>query len=145
MKLKGFLKQHPLIEQIFKFGIVGTSAFFIDTLVFWVLIKYTHINSYIAIALAFLLSLVYNYILSTRWVFTLKRKGDIGLALVFTLLSIIGLLLTEIIYYFISYMIFIRLMGIRITDLSELFAKVVSSGIVMVYNFVTRKIFLERN
>ena len=50
------------------------------------------------------------------------------------ILSIIGLLLTEGIIY----------LGITLLKIDAMVIKIIATGIVMVFNFITRKIFLER-
>ena len=139
--IKRFFTSHPLIVQMLKFGIVGTSAFAIDNVIFWILIRFADVNSYAAIAVAFVLTLVYNYILSIRWVFDSKRSGANTLA-VFTVLSLIGLVITELVYSLCIEVVF-KTFIIEMNDYLELLAKVVASGVAMVFNFITRKLFLE--
>ena len=75
MKLKSlkintldFLKNHRLVRQMLRFSVIGTTAFILDTLLFWIFIK-CGINQNIALAMAFILTLVYNYVFSIRWVY----------------------------------------------------------------------------
>ena len=63
---------------------------------------------------------------------------------VFAVLSAIGLVLTEVIYSVLIHLIIDYTLNIHPSDTWKLFAKVVSSFIVMVYNFITRKLFLEK-
>ena len=139
--IKRFLSSHPLIVQMIKFGVVGTSAFAIDNVIFWILIRFADVNSYAAIAVAFVLTLVYNYILSIRWVFDSKRSGANTLA-VFAVLSLIGLVITELVYSLCIEVVF-KTFSIEMNDYLELLAKVIASGVAMVFNFITRKLFLE--
>ena len=141
--MRKFISEHPLIEQMLKFGVVGCSAFLIDTAVFWVLIRMCDINSYVSLALAFVVSLLYNYILSIKWVFAPKRSNSTKTIVVFTVLSLIGLLLTEVLYGIIINAFMNYIHNMNHVDYYELISKVVASFIVMVYNFVTRKLFLE--
>lgn len=141
--MRNFLSRHTLIEQMLKFGVVGTTAFLIDTIVFWILIRVFDINSYISLAVAFAASLMYNYFLSMKWVFDPKRSNGSKTLFVFSVLSLIGLLLTEILYGIIINAFLDHISNIRFVDYYELTAKVIASFIVMVYNFITRKIFLE--
>ena len=139
--IKRFLSQHPLVIQILKFGVVGTSAFVIDNIIFWLFIHFADVNSYVSIAVAFLLTLVYNYILTTKWVFDSKRHGG-KTVVVFTILSIIGLVITELVYSICNELIF-PLLECGMNDYLELVAKIIASAVAMVFNFITRKIFLE--
>ncbi len=150
MKLKSlkintldFLKNHRLVRQMLRFSVIGTTAFILDTLLFWIFIK-CGINQNIALAMAFILTLVYNYVFSIRWVFDAKKKNSSATMFVFAVLSAIGLVLTEVIYSVLIHLIIDYTLNIHPSDTWKLFAKVVSSFIVMVYNFITRKLFLEK-
>lgn len=150
MKLKSlkintldFLENHRLVRQMLRFSVIGTTAFILDTLLFWIFIK-CGINQNIALAMAFILTLVYNYVFSIRWVFDAKKKNSSATMFVFAVLSAIGLVLTEIIYSVLIHLIIDYTLNIHPSDTWKLFAKVVSSFIVMVYNFITRKLFLEK-
>lgn len=138
-----FLENHRLVRQMLRFSVIGTTAFVLDTLLFWIFIK-CGINQNIALAMAFILTLVYNYIFSIRWVFEAKKKNSSATMFVFAVLSVIGLVLTEIIYSVLIHLIIDYSLNIHPSDTWKLFAKVVSSFIVMIYNFVTRKLFLEK-
>ncbi len=138
-----FAKKHILIVQMLKFCVVGTSAFLLDTAIFSFFAHGLNINSYVALAIAFVLTLFYNYFMSTKWVFeNSDAKGGFWQIQVFALLSAIGLLLTEVIYG--ALMNYVSFPSSISADAKEMFSKIFSSLIVMVYNFITRKLFLER-
>lgn len=137
-----------LINQILKFGVVGFTAFFIDLGVFTVLSSVFHIYYLIANCISFTVSLVFNYVMSMKYVFERKEDADKRVEFViFTVLSVIGLGINSLV-------IFICLDGIynhvpllrRLIGrgLAETGGKVVATAVVMVYNFITRKIFLEK-
>ena len=93
------------------------------------------INPLVANIGSFSISVVYNYIASVKWVFTVnEQKTKKRLFIEFVILSIIGLLLTEIIIYG----------GIKYMNIEAMVIKIIATAIVMVFNFVTRKIFLEK-
>ena len=122
-------KLEKLSVQIFKFVIVGGIATIIDWLVY-----YLNMNPLIANIFSFTVSVVYNYTASVKWIFEVdKNKSKKKIFVEFIVLSLIGLLLTEILL-----VIFIN--GMK---LSEMLSKIIATAIVMVFNFVTRKIFLE--
>ena len=125
-----------LLVQIFRFIIVGGIATLIDWLVYYILFNYFNINPLLANVFSFSISVIYNYIASVKWVFNVdKDKSKNIMFIEFIVLSIIGLLLTEIFLY-----LFINLLTI-----DEMVSKIIATAIVMVFNFVTRKIFLENN
>lgn len=129
-------KLEKLSVQIFKFVIVGGIATIIDWLVYYILFNYLNMNPLIANIFSFAVSVVYNYTASVKWIFEVdKNKSKKKIFVEFIVLSLIGLLLTEILL-----VIFIN--GMK---LSEMLSKIIATAIVMVFNFITRKIFLEQD
>jgi putative flippase GtrA len=127
-------KQEKLLIQIFKFGIVGGIAFVIDYVSLIVCKEVFHLNTLLAAAIAFTISVIYNYIASVKWVFDVnKEKNEKANFVIFIVLSIVGLIITEIIMWF----------GTDVMKISYLIIKIVATAIVMVFNFITRKMFLE--
>ena len=127
-------KQEKLLIQIFKFGIVGGIAFVIDYVSLIVCKEVFHLNTLLAAAIAFTISVIYNYIASVKWVFDVnKEKNEKANFVIFIVLSIVGLIITEIIMWF----------GTDVMKISYLIIKIVATAIVMVFNFITRKLFLE--
>ncbi len=124
-----------LVIQIFKFIIVGGIATVIDWLVYYILYNFLGVNPLIANVLSFTVSVIYNYIASVKWIFNVdKEKSKKRIFIEFIVLSVIGLLITEILLY-----LFISI------SMQKMLAKIIATAIVMVFNFVTRKIFLENN
>mgnify|MGYP000322072589 FL=1 len=82
-----------------------------------------------------MVSVIYNYILSVRWVFEVDENGDKRKEFViFIVLSLIGLGLNQLLMWVFVSMIHIFYMV----------AKIIVTAIVMLYNFITRKLFLEK-
>jgi putative flippase GtrA len=128
-------KTEKLLLQIFKFIIVGGTATIIDWAVYYVLYNFLRVNPLIANILSFTVSVIYNYIASVKWVFDVnKEKSKIKMVIEFLVFSVIGLLLSELLLW-----IFIDILSIN-----AMISKIVSTAIVMVFNFVTRKIFMEK-
>ncbi len=123
-----------LFKQLFRFGIVGFTAFLIDAGLLYVLTEYLHIYYLISSVISFIVSLIYNYILSIFWVFDVKKKQTYKEVLLFTILSVIGLGVNQLVMY----------IGVDLLNVYYMLCKIISTIIVMVYNFVTRKIFIEK-
>ena len=125
-----------IYEQIFKFGIVGGIATVIDWTVYYILYNFCGFDPLIANVFSFAVSVVYNYIASVRWVFNVDNsKSKSRMFFEFMLFSIIGLLLTEALLF----------LFINKLTMNEMLSKIIATAIVMIFNFVTRKIFLENS
>lgn len=127
-------KTKKLLIQIFRFGIVGGLAFVIDYLGLILCRELFHFSILVSSAIAFTISVIFNYILSIVWVFDVNKEKDKKTNFViFIVLSIVGLIITEIIMY----------IGTDLMNIHYLIVKIVATLIVMVFNFITRKMFLE--
>lgn len=124
-----------MIKQILKFGVVGFLCFFIDYSLLIIFKEVLEIHYLIASGMSFTISLCANYLLSMKYVF--QGKEDISKKrefILFVFLSVIGLALNQVIMWF----------GVDVVGISYLIIKIFATGIVMVYNFVSRKILLEK-
>ncbi len=129
-------KSVKLLIQIFKFIIVGGTATVLDWILYYILYNYLGINPLIANIISFSTSTVYNYWASTKWVFDVtKDKSRKRLFIEFVLFSVIGLGLTELLLW----------IGIKVLSMNAMLVKIVATILVMIFNFVTRKIFLEQH
>lgn len=126
-----------LIEQVLKFGVVGFAAFGIDYVVLMLLSQVFGVNPVLAAGISFCVSLLFNYFASMRFVF--KRRDDLSRSrefITFLLLSGIGLLINEVLMW----------AGVALLGTSPLMVtitKVFATAVVMVWNFLSRKRWLE--
>lgn len=127
-------KYKELLIQILKFGFVGCTAFFIDAGIL-LLLSNLGINYLIANIISTTCSIIYNYILSIKFVFHVTSNENNKSFIQFVILSIIGLALTTLIMK-------ICVGGFH---LNLMFSKIFATGFVMTYNFISRKILLETN
>ncbi len=128
------IKNNKLLMQIIRFGIVGGTSFLIDYGIFTIFSQLLHIHYLIASILSFSISVIYNYILSIKWVFDVTKKQTTKEFIVFIVLSVIGLGLNSLIMY----------VSVDLLHIHEMISKIIATAIVMVYNFITRKIFIEK-
>lgn len=123
-----------LLAQLAKFGVVGVVATVIDFGVMNLLHYALHLDILIANTAGFTISLIFNYVASMKFVFEhrddMSRKREFA---IFVVLSIIGLLLNDGIVLALN-------KGLL---LEANIAKVAATALVMIYNFVTRKLFLD--
>ena len=124
-----------LIIQLIKFGIVGVIATIIDFGVLILLKEVLGVYVLIASAVSFAASVVVNYMLSMMYVFKGGNGSKIKEFIVFVLLSAGGLLINEIIMW----------IGIENMSIYYIWVKIFACIFVLLYNFITRKIFLEKN
>ena len=128
------MKNSKLMKQILKFGVVGGTAFLIDYAVLFCCKEFLGFSVLLSAAAGFTVSVIYNYIASVKWVFDVdKEKDPKRNFIIFIILSIVGLILTEIIMW----------IGTDLMHINYLIVKIIATAIVMVFNFVTRKMFLE--
>ena len=144
-----------LIDQILKFGVVGIISFIVDfviTMAVSTLLRTsvgmtTSQAALVGAFFGFVISVIVNYILSMKYVF--ERREDLDRKKEFTIfvvLSVIGLGINELIILFCIDLVYANwswLHNLIGATLATAGAKIVATAVVMVYNFVTRKIFLE--
>lgn len=129
---------NKIIKQLTRFLGVGVIATIIDFLVLYIVHSLLGMHYLIGTTAGFVVSTIYNYWASMRYVFKSKvKEGDRREKrrefMTFLLLSVIGLALTNLLMSFmVSYLSF-----------PVAISKVLTTGIVMVFNFITRKLFLE--
>ena len=139
MKVRGTGKMKKLIQQILKFGVVGFLCFFIDYGIMVALTELCGIPSVISSGISFSVSVIVNYILSITMVFDADKDANkVKQFVVFLILSIIGLGINQLIMWggtswLDQYM-----------ERSYMLVRIVATAVVMVYNFITRKIFIEK-
>lgn len=123
-----------LVRQFMKFGVVGLIAFVIDYGLMVALTELAGINYLVSATISFTVSVVFNYVASMRYVFThkegLSRRREF---IIFVVLSVIGLGLNDLLMW----------IGTTLWDISYLIVKIGATALVTVYNFITRKIFLD--
>ena len=119
--------------QLVKFAIVGVIAAAVDVGVLVILKELLGVAVLISSALSFAVSVCVNYALSMAFVFKGKKQSRLKEFIVFVVLSIGGLGINQLILW----------IGIKVFSIYYLVVKFLAMVIVPIYNFVTRKIFLE--
>ena len=127
-------KIEVVIKQLFRFGIVGVFVTALDfgLVYFWG--TYTKLPVLAGTFLAYVLATIVNYILTVKWVFVTDENHKKNLT-IFVGLGIIALGITQ----------FVMWVGTEKFSLYFMFVKVIATIIVNIFNFVTRKLFLEVN
>ncbi|MEE1045440.1 MAG: GtrA family protein [Olegusella sp.] len=126
-----------LIKQFLKFQVVGGIAFAIDYLGLMLLSQLFGLEPVVAAAVSYIISTVFNYYASMKFVFThqddMSRRREF---MIFFVLSVIGLGLNELIIW-----IGTEYWGDGAFAVTA--SKLVATVIVGVFNFFTRRYFLD--
>ena len=123
-----------ILQQLAKFVIVGVINTAIDWILYFILDEFFHINPLIANIFSFTASTTYSYFASMSWVFhPTREKTRRRLFVEFVILNLIALGLTEILLF------------VMIDQFAwdSMLAKIISTFITMIFNFITRKLFIE--
>lgn len=137
--MKGIFSKENIKQFLSYFGVGGIAAL-VEWTVFYLLERFTGIPYLIATVLAFIVSTTVNWYLGRTFTFkqskyTEKRAKE--LFLVF-LVSAVGLGLNLLLMLF-----FVSGLGMD-TDLLKTAAKILSTGIVFIWNFLSRKLWIYR-
>lgn len=125
------------VKQFTRFAAVGTSTFLVDYVLLMVLSQLLGMDPVLAGAISFTVSLVLNYLLSMKFVFTrrqdISRRRQFGL---FVVLSLVALVLNEII-------IWIGMLRIPNTPINLSIVKLIATMMVTLWNFFSRRRWLD--
>lgn len=126
-------KASGLALQLFRYSFVGGVAFIVDYGSLWLLTDVFGLHYLLSAAIAFILGLICNYVLSTAWVFNnSKLQNRWAEFAVFALIGVIGLGINELIMY----------IGTDMLHMHYLLSKLVSTVLVFFWNFFARKLIL---
>ena len=126
-----FQKYRPLIGQFIRFALIGILNTGIDYVIYLVLTRYVEWfdeNKVAATSIAFIIAATNSYFLNKIWTFKDKSK-EVGTQYIkFFAVSVVGFGLNAIIFYFL----------LRF-GLYDIFAKVLTTGVVLFWNFLANK------
>lgn len=125
-----------LLIQLSKFGLIGIIATIIDFIVLFIATELFKTYYLFSAALGFIISTLFNYSASMNHVFETKfthndRHKELS---IFIILSVLGLVINQL------------LMWLFVEDFNIYYihAKFIATGFVMLWNFISRKLFLEK-
>ena len=127
------LRSQATIYQLIRYGFVGGVAFIADYGSLYALTEWCGVQYLVSAAMAFIIGLTVNYVLSNLIVFTAHRLSNRWLEFaLFALIGVIGLGLNEAIMYSCC----------EWAGLHYMIAKLISTVLVFFCNFFVRKITL---
>lgn len=132
-KLLKLLRGNTRLMELVRFGVTGGVCFLVEFAALTALVELIHMPVLMATALAFLISVIVNYALCVKWVFTGAKGGSGRVRLQFLMTSGMGLGLNELLMW---------LMNIRLGVQYQL-AKVIATLMVMIWNYVTKRLVLR--
>lgn len=126
-------KHRKFLTKLAKFGIAGVLTTAIDWVIFFTLCEVLHLDWVISQLFAFVASTIVGYFVNTKWVFeTTKEKTRRRLVTEFFVFNFIALVMTEVMLYLFDKW-----------QMNILLAKVITTTVTMIFNYITRKWFLE--
>ena len=154
MMIKQFFTKYPRLAEIIRFLIIGGGATLIDMLIMGVVLYawepslYPHFYqvfygggepstaaTVVGTGVGFVAGLIFNYVFSVLFVFQEKGQSrSVKGFMLFSILSLIGLGIHLLGMY----------LGYSCWHFNEWLVKIILTIVVLVYNYVTRKIFVFR-
>lgn len=129
-RVNEFVATNPrVIRQFVKFAIVGAIGACVDVGTLVILKEILGLNVYLANFFSFSLAVINNYIWNSHWTFADQEKEHKRQIVQFVIISIIGLVLSEILLYIFH----------DITHLHYLIAKCLGILVVLFWNFFANR------
>lgn len=126
------------IFEFLRYILIGGTAFLIDIGIMFLFKEYIFQGKYLylSVFIGYMAGLIYNFYFSCKFVFEngfnkIKNK-EFQSFIIFTIIGIIGLLLTELLMK-----IFVDIIGIY-----YILSKILTGGIVMFWNYIARKVII---
>jgi len=130
------------VKRFFKFAIVGFSGLVVDFTVLNILAHILHVDSAIAIAIAFIVAATNNFIWNIVWVYPESRASVWRQFPTFLVVNAVGLAINELILFLFESPME-RLVGSPIIGLN--LTKAIAAVIVMMWNFFVNRFVTFRH
>ncbi len=120
--------------SVIRYAVVGVAGTAIDVLALWAFVELFGFSILWGTTFAFILAVIHNYILNKIWTFNVKEKNHVKFFSKFLTVSVVGLGLTLAIMYLLT----------DILSVNYLIAKLITSLVVVMWNFLTNKLWTFR-
>ena len=136
------------LREIIRFLIAGAAGFAVELGTLILLKEKLGMDTLIATPIAFLISVIVNYILCVRWVFVGAKEQKNAAKLGFLITSVMGLLLNEGLMWLFRAMfgedsVVLTVFGFVVT--MYMVNKCLATVIVMVWNYFTKRYILKKS
>ena len=136
------------LNEVIKFVLTGGVCFLIEYAALIALKEWLHLPVVVATPIAFLISVVFNYLLCVKWVFNSAKESSKKAQIGFAVTSVMGLFLNWAIMWALTalfgedaVLLTIFSMEIKIYMLN----KIIATSLVMVWNYFTKRWLLKGN
>lgn len=127
--------KQKLLIKIFKFVIVGGIATIISGIIFFICDHCFKMTVLLSNTIAFIISVIYNFWASCKYVFEVdKNKSQAKIFTEFIIFALLGYFLTQLLLWLMA----------DILKWNHMIAWLIATIIVMIFNFITRQLFLEK-
>ncbi|MBQ7162145.1 MAG: GtrA family protein [Bacteroidales bacterium] len=131
-----YQRNKALVVQLLRYAVVGGVAFVVDYGSLWLLTEVVGLHHLVSAAIAFILGLICNYVISTAWVFGESKVSNRWVEFViFSIIGVIGLGLNELIIYLCT----------DVCGLHYMLSKIISTVIIFFWNFFARRFILFKS
>ena len=136
------------LKEIIKFAFTGGVCFVIEYATLVLLKEWLHIPVVAATPIAFIVSVIFNYLLCVKWVFSGTKESSKKAQLGFLITSVMGLLLNWLIMWALTALfgedaLLFALFGMEIKV--YMLNKVIATGPVMMWNYFTKRYVLRKD
>lgn len=136
------------LKEIFKFVLTGGVCFLIEYAALILLKEWLHMPVVVATPIAFLISVVFNYLLCVKWVFSNAREGSRKAQLGFVITSGVGFFLNWALMWALTTLfgedaVLLTIFSFRIKTYH--INKIIATILVMVWNYLTKRHVLRKD
>ena len=136
------------LKEIFKFILTGGVCFLIEYSALILLKEWLHMPVVAATPVAFLISVVFNYLLCVKWVFSNAREGSRKAQLGFVITSGVGFFLNWALMWALTALfgedaVLLTIFSFRIKTYH--INKIIATILVMVWNYLTKRHVLRKD
>ena len=136
------------LKELIRFVFTGGVCFLIEYAALIILKEWLHFSAVSATPIAFLISVVFNYLLCVKWVFDGAKEGSKKAQLGFIVTSVIGLALNWFIMWALTSLlgedeVLLRLSGLSVKIYH--INKIIATGLVLIWNYFTKRYVLRKN